>query len=146
MYEIFHPKFSTFYFLLNVTYNSIEMTNVYLLQCRLLAGKVLSADWIMRNLVMIDRVHSRAIGLQFVSVDKFSLALGNLFQLEKRELFRDHCKYFTRFYRSKNLSLQDARFYFCCKRWKIWFYVDSSCEDELLLDIINIKRYLIFFT
>lgn len=95
------------------------MTNVYSLQCRLLTGKVLSADWIMVIVrLMIDRVHSRAVRLQFVSVGKFSLALGNLFQLEERALFRDYCKYFTKFYRSKILSLQDAsRLYY--KKWKI---------------------------
>lgn len=69
---------------------------MYLLQCRLLTGKVLSTDWITLRLV-IDRVHSRAIGLQFVSVGKFSLALGNLFQLEKKALFRDHCKHISKF-------------------------------------------------
>lgn len=57
---------------------------MYLLQRRLLAGEVVSADWITLLRLVIDRVHSRAIGLQFVSVSKFSLALGNLFQLRER--------------------------------------------------------------
>lgn len=38
---------------------------------------------------MIDRVHSRAIGLQFVFVSKFSLALGNLFQLRERQIMNE---------------------------------------------------------
>lgn len=58
---------------------------MYSLQRRLLAGEEVSADWITLLRLVIDRVHSRAIGLQFVSVSKFSLALGNLFQLRERE-------------------------------------------------------------
>lgn len=57
---------------------------MYLLQRRLLAGEILGADWITLLRLVIDRVHSRAIRLQFVSVSKFSLALGNLFQLRER--------------------------------------------------------------
>jgi len=57
---------------------------MYLLQRRLLAGEVVGADWITLLRLMIDRVHSRAIGLQFVSVSKFRLTLGNLFQLREK--------------------------------------------------------------
>jgi len=56
---------------------------MHLLQSRLLAGEVVGTDWITLLRLVIDRVHSRAIGLQFVSVSKFSLALSNLFQLRK---------------------------------------------------------------
>jgi len=57
---------------------------MYLLQRRLLAGEVVGADWITLLRLMIDRIHSRAIGLQFVSVSKFRLTLGNLFQLREK--------------------------------------------------------------
>lgn len=102
------------------------MTNVYLLQYRLLAGKVLSADWIMLRLV-IDRVHSRAIGLQFVSVGKFSIALGNLFQLEKR-LFRDHCKCI--FYRSQSFIVPRS---FRCKTLLVFIFVMKNERCDFIL-------------
>lgn len=88
----------------------------------------------------IDRVHSRAIGLQFVCIGKLSLALGDLFQLRKRSALEIcwECKFtenFLPFYYVRSSRCGVCTSYLIVKSSTFDFILRANSKKEEILHI-----------